>query len=137
MVHKYICLVQKSQSNLHLLRSLRSFGVCRPLLRTFYDTVVASAIFCTMLGSGSSEKDRKKINKLVMCAGSILGCFLDSTVKVGEGRMLAKLTSIMYNPSHPLYDTVGALSSSFNNRLKHSQYKTEHYCRSLICHKTA
>ena len=33
-------LYRKGQSRLHLLRRLRSFGVCRTLLRTFYDTVV-------------------------------------------------------------------------------------------------
>ena len=38
-------LYKKGQSRLHLLRRLRSLWVCRPLLRTFYDTVVASVIF--------------------------------------------------------------------------------------------
>ena len=38
-------LYKEGQSRLHLLRSLRSFGVCRTLLRTFYDSVVASALF--------------------------------------------------------------------------------------------
>ena len=43
--HNTDALYKKGQSRLHLLRRLRSFGVCRPLLRTFYDTVVASVIF--------------------------------------------------------------------------------------------
>ena len=43
-------LYKKGQSRLHLLRRLRSFGVCRTLLRTFYDTVVASAIFYAVVG---------------------------------------------------------------------------------------
>ncbi|KAI3355625.1 hypothetical protein L3Q82_017914 [Scortum barcoo] len=38
-------LVKKGNSRLFLLRRLRSFGVQGPLLRTFYDSVVASAIF--------------------------------------------------------------------------------------------
>jgi len=41
-----------------------------------------------------------------------MDCSLDSIEEVGERRMLAKLTSIMDNPSHPPHHTVGALSSS-------------------------
>lgn len=54
----------KGQSNLHLLRRQKSFGACRPLLRTFYDSVMASAFlsFC-LLGSeqyqhGQEEKEK-------------------------------------------------------------------------------
>ena len=36
---------KKGQSRLHVLRKLRSFGVQGPLLTSFYDSVVASAIF--------------------------------------------------------------------------------------------
>ena len=36
-------LYKKGQSCLHMLRRLRSFGVCRT--RIFYDTVVATAVF--------------------------------------------------------------------------------------------
>ncbi|KAI3359402.1 hypothetical protein L3Q82_002905 [Scortum barcoo] len=44
--HNTDALVKKGNSRLFLLRRLRSFGVQdRPLLRTFYDSVVASAIF--------------------------------------------------------------------------------------------
>ena len=65
--------------------------------------MVASAIFYAVVcwGCGSSERDRKRLNKLVKRAGSVLDCPLDSIEEVGERRMLAKLTSIMDNPSHP------------------------------------
>ena len=36
---------KKGQSRLYLLRKLRSFGVQGDLLTSFYDSVVASAIF--------------------------------------------------------------------------------------------
>ncbi|KAM4609404.1 uncharacterized protein ACJ7VT_015176 [Polymixia lowei] len=42
-------LYKKGQSRLYLLRRLRSFGVQEALLRTFYDSVVASAIFYGVL----------------------------------------------------------------------------------------
>ncbi|KAI3363647.1 hypothetical protein L3Q82_001188 [Scortum barcoo] len=43
--HNTDTLIKKGNSRLFLLRRLRSFGVQGPLLRTFYDSVVASAIF--------------------------------------------------------------------------------------------
>ncbi|KAI3365322.1 hypothetical protein L3Q82_010412 [Scortum barcoo] len=43
--HNTDALIKKGNSRLFLLRRLRSFGVQGPLLRTFYDSVVASAIF--------------------------------------------------------------------------------------------
>ena len=73
--HNTDVLYKKGQSCLHLLRRLRSFGVCRSLLKTFYDSVVASAIFYAVVcwGCGSSERHRKRLNKLVKGAGSGLG----------------------------------------------------------------
>ncbi|TWW63831.1 hypothetical protein D4764_03G0008390 [Takifugu flavidus] len=78
--HNTDALYKKGQSRLHLLRRLRSFGVCRTLLRTFYDSVVASVIFYAVVcwSCGSSERDRKRLNKLVRRAGSVLDCSLDS-----------------------------------------------------------
>ncbi|TWW54042.1 hypothetical protein D4764_0214270, partial [Takifugu flavidus] len=128
--YKYLdALYKKGQSRLHLLRRLRSFGVCRTLLRTFYDSVVALVIFYAVVcwSCGSSERDRKRLNKLVRRAGSVLDCSLDSTEEVGERRMLVKLTSIMDTPSHPLHETVVALSSSFSSRLLHPRCKRERY----------
>ncbi|TWW80679.1 putative RNA-directed DNA polymerase from transposon BS [Takifugu flavidus] len=132
--HNTDALYKKGQSRLHLLRRLRSFGVCRTLLRTFYDSVVASVIFYAVVcwSCGSSERDRKRLNKLVRRAGSVLDLSLDSIDGVGERRMLAKLTSIMDTPSHPLHETVGALSCSFSSRLLHPWCKRERYRRSFI-----
>ncbi|TWW77038.1 hypothetical protein D4764_12G0004280 [Takifugu flavidus] len=84
--HNTDALYKKGQSNLHLLRRLRSFGVCRSLLRTFYDSVVASVIFYAVVcwSCGSSERDRKRLNKLVRRAGSLLDCSLDSIDEVRQ-----------------------------------------------------
>ncbi|KAK3542872.1 hypothetical protein QTP70_006148 [Hemibagrus guttatus] len=96
-------LYKKGQSRLYLQRRLGSFGVSKTLLRTFYDTVVASAILCAIVCwvGGSTERDRKRLNKLVRRASSVLGCPLDLVEEVGERRMLAKLRIIMNNTSHP------------------------------------
>lgn len=52
---------------------------------------------------------RKRLNKFIWRASSVVDCQLDSIEEeVGERKMLAKLTSIMDNPSHPLRHTVGS-----------------------------
>ncbi|KAK0141058.1 hypothetical protein N1851_021940 [Merluccius polli] len=91
-----------------------------------YDSVVASAIFYAVVcwRGGSTDRDRSKLNRL--------DCLLDSIEKVGERRMLAKLTSILDNTSHPLRDTVWFLSSSFSSRLLHPRCKKERFHRSFI-----
>ncbi|KAK3529637.1 hypothetical protein QTP70_032513, partial [Hemibagrus guttatus] len=122
-------LYKKGQSRLHLLRRLGSFGVCRTLLRTFYDTVVVSAILYAIVCwlGGSTQWNRKRLNKLVRRASCVLGCPLDLVEEVGERRMLAKLRFIMNNTSHLLYGTVEILCSSFSSRLLHPQCRKEHH----------
>ncbi len=58
---------KKGQSRIHLLRRLRSFGVCQALLKTFYDSVVSSVILydVTCWRGGLLEKENKKLNKLI------------------------------------------------------------------------
>lgn len=71
----------------HLLRKLRYFGLCRTLLRTFYDTVKASATFYFVIcpGGGSTERDRKKTDRLVKSATSVLTTPIDLIEEVGDG----------------------------------------------------
>ncbi|TWW74400.1 RNA-directed DNA polymerase from mobile element jockey [Takifugu flavidus] len=93
--HNTDALVKKGNSRLFLLRRLRSFGVQGPLLRTFYDSVVGSAIFYGMVcwSSSITDRDRKRMDRLVRRASSVLGCPLDLVEVVGNGRMMAKLSS--------------------------------------------
>ncbi|XP_031172325.2 uncharacterized protein LOC116062024 [Sander lucioperca] len=109
-------LYKKGQSCLHLLRRLSFFGVCRTLLKTFYDTEVASAIFYAVVcwEPGSPERDRKRLNRLVKRATSVLACPLDTIEKVRERRKLAKLASIMGNTAHPLHEAVSSFFILFN-----------------------
>ena len=69
---------------------------------------------CTESGCGCTES-------------FVLDCPLNSTEEVGERRMLAKLNSIIDNPSPPLHDTVGPLAavsaadgSTYSARMKRS-----------------
>ena len=97
-----------------LFRRLRSFGVQGALLETFYDSVVASAVFFGVVcwGSRISTADRKRLDRLNRRASSVLGYLLDPVEVVGQRRMMAKLSSFKDNQSHPLQDTITALGSS-------------------------
>ncbi|TWW55977.1 hypothetical protein D4764_09G0010270 [Takifugu flavidus] len=132
--HNTDALVKKGNSRLFLLRRLRSFGVQGPLLRTFYDSVVGSAIFYGIVcwSSSITDRDRKRMDRLVRRASSVLGCPLDSVEVVGNGRMVAKLSSMLNNTSHPLQDTLTALGSSFSERLLHPRCAKERYRRSFL-----
>ncbi|KAI3352619.1 hypothetical protein L3Q82_005557 [Scortum barcoo] len=52
----------------------------KPLLRTFYETVVASVVSYAVVcwGGGCSERDKKRLNRLIKRASSVCGCPLDS-----------------------------------------------------------
>jgi len=68
-------LYKKGQSRLFLLRRLRSFAVQGALLKTFFDSVVASAIFYGVVfwSSSMAAADKKRLNKLLKKASSVLG----------------------------------------------------------------
>ncbi|XP_055367950.1 uncharacterized protein LOC129604646 [Betta splendens] len=132
--HNTDALYRKGQSRLYLLRRLRSFGVKGPLLKTFYDSVVASAILYGVVcwGSSITARDRKRLDRIIRKSSSVLGCTLDTVQEVGERRVLAKLTSIMDQVSHPLEDSLSALESSFSSRLIHPRCVKERYRRSFL-----
>ena len=91
--HRQLSYPEVLRWHSHRARRLRRFGVCRTLLRSFYDTVVASSVFYANVcwGCGCTERDRKRLNKVVERASSVLDSPLDPTMEVGERRMLAKL----------------------------------------------
>ena len=112
-------LYRKGQSRLYFLRRLRSFNICRTMLRIFYESVVASAILYAVAcwGSRLRASDANRLNKLIRKAGDVVGVELDSLMAVSERRMLSKLQAIMDNGSHPLYDTVMRHRSTFSARV--------------------
>ncbi|CAL9684750.1 unnamed protein product [Knipowitschia caucasica] len=132
--HNTDALFKKGQSRLYLLRRLRSFGAQGPLLKTFYDSVVASAILYGVVcwNSSITERDRKKLDKVIRKSSSVLGCSLDTVQQVGDRRVLSKLTSMLDHDCHPLQDTLSALESSFSDRLIHPRCVKERFRRSFL-----
>ncbi|KAK7877850.1 hypothetical protein WMY93_031490 [Mugilogobius chulae] len=105
-----------------------------PLLRTFYDSVVASAILYGVVcwSSSITERERKKLDKVIKKSSSVLGCPLDSVREVGDRRVLARFTSMLDHESHPLQDALSALESSFSDRLIHPRCVKERFRRSFL-----
>ena len=56
----------------------------------------------------------------------------DAVQVVGDRRIVAKLSSMMDDSSHPMQDTLSALNSSFSDRLLHPRCDTETYRRSFL-----
>ncbi len=69
--------------------------------------------------------DRKRLDKLLRTASSVLGCSLEPVQVVGERRMIAKLSSLLENDSHSMHDTLTARESSFWDRLFHPKWVKE------------
>ena len=125
---------KKGQSRLFFPRRLRSFNICRTMLRLFYESVVASVIFfaVTCGGSGLRVADTNRLNKLIRRAGELVGEELDSLTTMAEKRMLSRLQAILDNVSHPLYDTLAQQRSSFSRRLLSLRCNTECHSKSLL-----
>ncbi|KAI4892845.1 hypothetical protein NFI96_004933 [Prochilodus magdalenae] len=122
-------LYRKGQSRLYFLRRLRSFNICRTMLRIFYESVVASAILYAVACWGSRLRvaDANRLNKLIRKASDVVGVELDSLMAVSERRTLAKLQTIMDNGSHPLFHTVMSHRSTFSARLIQPKCTTERH----------
>ena len=75
--------------------------MCSKSLESFYQPVVASALFFAVVcwGSSTSKKDISRINTLIQKAGHVIGSELETFVSVRDRRTLDKLLSIMDNPS--------------------------------------
>ena len=125
---------KKGQSRLYFLRRLRSFNICRKMLRMFYESVVASAILYAVVCWGSRLRvaDANRLNKLNRKAGDVVGVKLDSLTAVSERRMLRKLHVILNFDSHPLHNVLNERRSSFSERLIPPRCTTERHRKSFL-----
>ncbi len=76
--------------------------MCNRLLKIFYQSTVASSLFFAVVcwGGGIRAAEAGRLNK----ASSVVGLELDSLESVRKRRMKNKITVILDNPAHPLYD---------------------------------
>ncbi|XP_060770815.1 uncharacterized protein LOC132881852 [Neoarius graeffei] len=127
-------LYRNGESRLYFLRRLGSFRICRKLLLMFYQSVVASVLFCAVVSWGGSIKKRDTgwLDRLVRNAGSVLGTELESLTSVAERRALSKLLSIMDNVHHPLHSAIIRQKSSFSGRLLSLPCTTDRFRKSFV-----
>ena len=127
---------KKGQSRLYLLRRLWSFNVCSKLLWMFYQSVVASVLFYTVVcwGGSINKRDTSRLDKLIRRAGSVVGMKLDPRVTVAERRTLDKLLDIIDNASHPLHTVISNQRSLFSGRLLLPKVRTNRLKNSFVPH---
>ncbi|XP_074525709.1 GTPase IMAP family member 8-like [Halichoeres trimaculatus] len=132
--HFLNALFRKGQSRLFLLRRLRSFGICSRLLKTFYQSVVASALFFAVVcwWGGIKAGEVNRLNKLVKKAHSVVGLQLDTLETVAERRIMDKIRAIIDNSSHPLHNELWDMGSSFSQRIIPPRSRTERFRRSFV-----
>nr|XP_049573440.1 uncharacterized protein LOC125966903 [Syngnathus scovelli]XP_049573441.1 uncharacterized protein LOC125966903 [Syngnathus scovelli] len=116
------------------IKRLRSFNICNKLLEMFYQSVVASVLFYTVVcwGSSTSKKDTSRLDKLVRRAGSLIGKKLDSLETVAEARTLKKLLDIIGNVSHPLHSVITNQRSRISGRLLLPNCRTSRLKNSFV-----
>ncbi len=107
---------KKGCSRLYFLRKLRSFNVCSKMLEIFYQSVIASTLYSSVVcwRSSITASDTSRMNKLITKAGSIIGCRQETFEAVVERRTLNKLLSTMDNQDHPLHHILDRQRSVFS-----------------------
>ena len=118
---------RKGLNRLFFLRKLRSFNVCKRLLLSFYQSVMASVIFYGVVcwGGNISKGDADKVTKLIKKAGSVIGIQLDPLDVILEKRVRAKTSAILRDATHPLYDVLSQQQSTFSQRMLSIKCSTE------------
>lgn len=106
-------LHRKGQSRHYFLRRMRSFNICRSMLGIFYESVVASAIFFSVICWGSMLRiaDTNRLKKLIRKASDVMGAKQDPLPVVSERRMLHEVRNILDNVSNLLHDVLASPST--------------------------
>ena len=128
----YIYIYRRGQSRLFFLRRLRSFN--SDMICMFYHTIIESALFYAVVcwGSCTTDKNCRRMDKLVKKASSVVGRRLDPLSAVVEQRMRRKLYSVLDNNRHPLHSILAGQRSSCSERLISLRCRAERFRRSFV-----
>ncbi|XP_078001064.1 uncharacterized protein LOC144453614 [Glandiceps talaboti] len=96
-------IVKKAQKRLFFLRRLRSFRVSQGLLIKFYRAVVESVLTLSIIvwRGNATVDDRKRLNRIVNNASSIIGCQLPSLNELYNAQVKKRAQSIVKDDFHP------------------------------------
>ena len=127
-------IIKKAHQRLYFLRRLRRVGMSRRTLSNFYRCTVESMLTgCIVAWFGNlSAQERKRLQKVVNTAQSIIGSDLPSIKGIYRSRYLKKAGSIIKDPHHPGYTLVSLLPSgrryrslkTATTRFKNSNFPT-------------
>jgi len=104
-----------------------------PLICMFYHTI-ESALFYAVVnwGSCTTDKNCRRLDKLVKKASSVVGRRLDPLSAVVEQQMRRKLYFVLENYEHPLHSILAGQRSSCSERLISLRCRTERFRRSFV-----
>ena len=129
-------IVKKAQQRLYFLRRLKSFGVNKIILKKFYRAVVESVLTfsITVWYSGTTQKDRAKLNRIVKTASKIIGDDLQTLESLFKTRAIRKSNSIIRDinhPAHTLFDLLPSGTRYRSIRTKTNRFKNSFYPRAV------
>ena len=99
-----LAVQKKASQRLYFLRKLKKFRVDKTILQLFYKSVIQSTLTygltCTI--GNITEKDKKKLNKIIKSAGRVIGEQPQKIEELGADAVITKALSVLDDPTHPL-----------------------------------
>ena len=125
-------VMSKCMQRIYHLRILRNLNVERVILSMFYKSVVESVLcFSITVWYGAlSRKDRKKLDKIIKCAGRT-GAEVTSMEKLYHKKMRNMVDKMRASENHPLHECFKFLSHG--KRLRMPRIRTTRFKNSFIC----
>ena len=97
-------VISRINQRMHFVRKLNYFRIYKKLISLFYRSTVNSTIsFCVEAwGGNTTEKDFKKINRIVKCATKLTGIDRYMFQEFFISTCINKCKQILKYPSHPI-----------------------------------
>ena len=112
------------------VRKAQLFLVDMHVLSSIIENALFYAVVCW--GSCTTDKNCRRLDKLVKKASSVVGRRLDPLSAVVAQRMRRKLYSVLDNNRHPLHSILAGQRSSCSERLISLRCRTERFRRSFV-----
>ena len=95
----------RANQRMFFLRKLKKFNVDRTILHLFYQSIIQSVLLFNLICfyGNLTQADKTKLERPRKIAQRIIGIELPPLSVLFEDRLLTKITSIMKDPSHPLF----------------------------------
>lgn len=117
--------LKRAQQRIYFLRRLKSFGVSKPILISFYRATIESILSksITIWYNGATKQLLKKLERVIKNAGYITGANLDNLYTIYSKRVLKRTRSIMDDVNHPAHSLFQMMPSG--RRLRSMPARTE------------